>query len=69
VQALALAWLTAEAGGGQAAGPAGLAPGVHEVPAEIDAQIARLALASLGAEIDALTPVQRDYLDSWRQGS
>jgi adenosylhomocysteinase len=69
VQALALAWLTAEAGGGQAAGPAGLGPGVHEVPAEIDAQIARLALASLGAEIDALTPVQRDYLDSWRQGS
>jgi len=42
---------------------------VHEVPAEIDGQVAALALASLGAEIDALTPVQRDYLESWRQGS
>jgi S-adenosylhomocysteine hydrolase len=42
---------------------------VQEVPAEIDAQIATLALASLGSEIDALTAVQRDYLESWRQGS
>jgi adenosylhomocysteinase len=69
VQALALAWLTSGEGGEQAAGPEGLPPGVHDVPAEIDAQIATLALASLGAEIDALTSVQRDYLDSWRQGS
>jgi adenosylhomocysteinase len=42
---------------------------VHQVPAEIDAQVATLALASLGAEIDTLTPVQKEYLDSWRQGS
>ena len=46
-----------------------LEPGVHEVPAEIDTQIATLALASRGAGIDALTPVQQEYLDSWRQGS
>ena len=69
VQALALAWLATAAGDDQAAWPDGLPPGVHEVPAEIDAQIATLALASLGSEIDALTPVQRDYLESWRQGS
>jgi adenosylhomocysteinase len=69
VQALALAWLATTPGDGQAAGTEGLPPGVHEVPAEIDAQVAALALASLGAEIDALSTVQRDYLESWRQGS
>jgi adenosylhomocysteinase len=69
VQALALAWLATASGDGQAAWPDGLPPGVQEVPAEIDAQIATLALASLGSEIDALTAVQRDYLESWRQGS
>ncbi len=46
-----------------------LVPGVHEVPAEIDAQIATLALASLGVEIDTLSYVQKEYLDSWRLGS
>ncbi len=47
----------------------GLQPGVHDVPAVIDAQIASLMLASLGTEIDALTPAQQEYLDSWRYGS
>ena len=61
VQALALAWL--------AEGQHELAAGVHEVPAAIDARVARLALASLDAEIDVLTPQQHDYLESWRQGS
>jgi adenosylhomocysteinase len=61
VQALALAWL--------AEGQHELAAGVHEVPAAIDARVARLALASLDAEIDVLTPEQHDYLESWRQGS
>jgi adenosylhomocysteinase len=60
-QALVLAWL--------AAGAAGLPPGVHAVPAEIDEQIARLTLESSGARIDTLTPAQRDYLNSWRHGS
>jgi len=61
VQALALA--------GLAAGNAGAEPGLRPIPARIDAQIARLALASLGAEIDELTPAQQEYLDSWQQGS
>ena len=85
VQALALAWLARarEDGSGEDAGEGvdeggridagggntNLPPGVHQVPAEIDAQVATLALASLGAEIDTLTPVQKEYLDSWRQGS
>jgi adenosylhomocysteinase len=60
-QALALAWL--------AGGETGLATGVHDMPAAIDTQIARLTLASLGAEIDELTPAQQAYLDSWGQGS
>jgi adenosylhomocysteinase len=61
VQALALVWL--------ASGEAMPGVGVHEVPAAIDAQVAGLALAGLGARIDTLTPAQQDYLDSWRQGS
>jgi adenosylhomocysteinase len=61
VQALALAWL--------ASGEAGPAPGVHEVPAAIDAQVARLTLAALGTEVDTATAAQQQYLDSWRQGS
>ena len=78
VQALALAWLGNREGrgtlgpspGGPADGEEGPLPaGVHDVPPEIDAQIAALALASLGTEIDALTPGQQEYLDSWRQGS
>jgi adenosylhomocysteinase len=61
VEALALAWL--------ADGHGELLPGVHEVPAQIDARIATLALESLDAQIDTLTPVQEKYLDSWRYGS
>jgi adenosylhomocysteinase len=60
-QALALGWL---AGDGAA-----LPPGVHAVPSEIDEQIARLTLESVGARIDALTPAQQEYLSSWRHGS
>jgi adenosylhomocysteinase len=42
-----------------------LAAGVHGVPAEIDREVARLKLASLGVEIDALTPEQEAYLHAW----
>jgi adenosylhomocysteinase len=42
-----------------------LAPRVHPVPDDIDREIARLKLASLGVEIDVLTTEQRDYLTSW----
>ena len=46
-----------------------LAPRVHAVPAEIDDEVARLTLAALGVEIDALTAAQRDYLTTWDQGT
>jgi adenosylhomocysteinase len=69
VQALALSWLAGSDDSLPAPVPEGLPPGVHDVPAEIDARVATLALASLGVSIDTLTEAQRDYLDSWRQGS
>lgn len=43
-----------------------LGPGVHPVPDAIDREVARLKLAALGVEIDALTPAQEEYLDVWR---
>jgi adenosylhomocysteinase len=48
---------------------ADLPAGVMPVPARIDAEVARLKLASLGVEIDDLSPDQRDYLHSWRPGA
>ena len=36
-----------------------------DVPKEIDEEIARLKLESLGVQIDSLTPDQQDYLSSW----
>ena len=43
--------------------------GVHMVPEEIDREIARLKLASMGITIDALTPEQEAYLASWESGT
>ena len=65
IEALALAWL---AGAVSATGASSTA-GVHEVPAAIDAEAARLVLAASGTSIDALTPAQQAYLESWRIGS
>jgi adenosylhomocysteinase len=42
---------------------------VFVVPREIDLEIARLKLASLGVQIDQLTTAQRDYLASWTHGT
>jgi adenosylhomocysteinase len=61
IEALALAWLASNVDK--------LLVGVHEVPADIDAEAARLVLATAGTSIDALTPAQQAYLDSWRIGS
>ena len=46
-----------------------LSKSVHEVPAEIDLQVAVLKLKSLGIEIDKLTPEQAKYLSSWNEGT
>ncbi|GLZ10322.1 adenosylhomocysteinase [Actinomadura sp. NBRC 104425] len=60
-QALTCAWL--------ATAHATLDPAVHQVPKEIDTEVARLKLASMAIEIDTLTAEQEEYLRSWRLGS
>ncbi|MBA7696206.1 Adenosylhomocysteinase [subsurface metagenome] len=42
---------------------------VSPVPEEIDKQVARLKLNSMGINIDTLTPEQERYLTSWQEGT
>jgi adenosylhomocysteinase len=56
VQALTLEWLTTT----------DLAVGVHDVPADIDTEVARTKLAAMGVALDALTGAQLRYLSSWQ---
>jgi adenosylhomocysteinase len=42
---------------------------VYGVPEEIDAEIARLKLATMGIDIDELTEEQAKYLASWDEGT
>ena len=56
VQALAAEWLTKQTG---------LEKKVYAVPDSIDDEIGRTKLAALGLTIDALTPEQEAYLNSW----
>jgi adenosylhomocysteinase len=42
---------------------------VYVVPVEIDNEIARLKLATMGVEIDQLTDEQAKYLASWDEGT
>jgi adenosylhomocysteinase len=48
---------------------ASLKPQVYPVPREIDEEIARLKLRSMGIDIDVLTEEQRKYLSSWSEGT
>jgi len=59
VQALCAEWATKNA----------LAAGVHDVPAEIDSEVAALKLEAMGIAIDELTPEQASYLKSWQEGT
>jgi len=60
-QSLAVEWVLAHRGE--------LEPRVYDVPTEIDQEIARLKLASMGIEVDVLTEAQRTYLGSWTSGT
>jgi adenosylhomocysteinase len=60
-QALALEWIAARG--------RGLEPRVYDVPADIDREIARIKLESMGIAIDTLTDAQREYLTSWTVGT
>jgi adenosylhomocysteinase len=44
-----------------------MAPGVHAVPEETDRAVMESKLASLGIEIDKLTPEQAEYMKSWQE--
>ena len=42
---------------------------VYSVPDEIDREVARMKLESMGVKIDKLTPEQEKYLASWSEGT
>jgi adenosylhomocysteinase len=42
---------------------------VYDVPKDIDQQVAKLKLASLGVRIDELTAAQNAYAGDWRSGT
>jgi adenosylhomocysteinase len=42
---------------------------VYPVPTDIDQEIARLKLRSMGVTIDKLTPEQEKYMASWQEGT
>jgi adenosylhomocysteinase len=60
-QALCVEWI--------AKNRSALERGVYPVPHEIDAEVARLKLRSMGTEIDELTDEQEAYLHSWELGT
>jgi adenosylhomocysteinase len=61
-QALVVEWLAKQERGS-------LGTGVHSVPTDIDAEVARLKLRAMGVDIDELTDEQERYLKSWELGT
>ena len=43
-----------------------LSVGIYNVPHDIDKEVSRIKLKTLGIDIDDLTPIQREYLQSFR---
>jgi len=43
--------------------------GVHNVPDELDREVAEIKLEAEGIETDALSETQREYMDSWQHGT
>jgi adenosylhomocysteinase len=60
-QALAIEWLTLHVDE--------LESRVYGVPDEIDQEVARLKLASMGVDLDGMTPEQKAYSESWESGT
>ena len=48
---------------------ADLTPGVYILPRDLDREVGRLKLASMGINIDTLTAEQKRYLESWETGT
>ncbi|MFD1598597.1 adenosylhomocysteinase [Halobellus rarus] len=44
-------------------------PGVHDVPDELDREVAEIKLDAEGVEIDSLSDAQAEYMDSWSHGT
>jgi len=59
-QALTTEWLTKQQN---------LPADVYDVPDEIDREVAKLKLSTMGISIDELTAVQQAYLSSWQEGT
>jgi adenosylhomocysteinase len=60
-QALAAEWLTKNG--------ASLDARVYVLPQELDHEVARLKLESMGGGLEQLTKEQIDYLSSWQHGT
>jgi adenosylhomocysteinase len=60
-QALSVEWLAANA--------AALEKRVYPVPEDLDREVARLKLETMGVRIDDLTAEQRAYLAEWEEGT
>jgi adenosylhomocysteinase len=60
-QALASAWMAMQ--------KEPLAPGVYDVPQDIEEVVAQTKLAAMGVTIDVLTEEQKKYLASWQEGT
>ncbi len=60
-QALGLEWLRASL--------QGLEPAVYGIPDDIDREVARLKLVSMGIGMDPMTPEQQAYSESWESGT
>jgi len=46
-----------------------LAPGIYNIPQDIDQEIARLKLEAMGITLDTLTEDQINYINSWTSGT
>ncbi len=46
-----------------------LKPQVYVVPEDLDKEIAKMKLESMGHKLDKLTPEQEHYLASWQEGT
>ena len=44
-------------------------PGVHEVPDDLDREVAEIKLDAEGVDIDELSDDQREYMDGWQHGT
>jgi adenosylhomocysteinase len=49
--------------------PGAYDPGVHEVPDDLDREVAEIKLAAEGIDIDDLTDAQAEYMGSWQHGT